>query len=160
MVFVPDRGRSTGEPQLLLVWRAAHVATTVVVPWVLALRFSSGEPHTIADEARLAFEYFSGLAITSGVLLANAAFLRLLGRSAAATIPFVVFWAVLGAGAMSEAYGLREPYACGGGLCMPGFGAFIVAIPLAVVLSAAVLGSAAINHASRNGGAVLSGEAG
>ncbi|WP_162234636.1 hypothetical protein [Gordonia phthalatica] len=39
----------TDESPLLLVWRVAHVAATVVVPWMLTIRFFAPDPARLRD---------------------------------------------------------------------------------------------------------------
>ena len=88
-------------------------------------------------------------AMAAGVLLLSAVGLRICGRSVAATVPFAVMWVIALVFSVSQIHEYGDHFQCEADLCMPGFGLFLTAVPFAVAVTFAVLGSAVISVAIR-----------
>ncbi|GAC69562.1 hypothetical protein [Gordonia soli] len=128
------------------IWQATHVVATVAIPWVLAVYFLQADKRTITASAHLVADFHTKAAIAAGVLLASSVLLRCFGRSVAATIPFALMWAAALAFSISQVRAYSGRFFCESEFCIPDFGLLITAVPFAVVVSAAVIGSAAIAH--------------
>ena len=131
------------------VWQVAHVVATITVPWLLASYYLRSQPPTIAGEADLVADFHTMAATAAGVLLLSTMRLRLSGRSVAATVPFAVMWVIALAYSISQIHEYGDQFQCEAQLCMPGFGLFLTAVPFAIAVTFAVLGSAAISVATR-----------
>lgn len=132
-----------------LVWQVAHVVATITVPWLLVGYYFGSEPPTTTGEARLVADFHSMAAMAAGVLLLSAVGLRICGRSVAATVPFAVMWVIALVFSVSQIHEYGDHFQCEADLCMPGFGLFLTAVPFAVAVTFAVLGSAVISVAIR-----------
>ncbi|QTI69785.1 hypothetical protein [Gordonia polyisoprenivorans] len=139
--------RETAMPRR--VWQVLHVVATIAVPWAFAGYYLRSHQSSIIGAAHFVADYHVKAATAAGVLLASTALLRLFGRSVAATGPFAAMWAMAMAFAISQAREYGGEFSCRVELCMPDFGLFITAVPFAVVVSFAVIGSALINYAFR-----------
>lgn len=131
------------------VWQVFHVVATVMIPWVLVAFYFGSRTQTIADEARLVADFHMIAAIAAGALLLSTTGLRLSGRSVAATVPFAIMWVITLAFSVTQIREYGDQFQCDAELCMPGFGLFLTAVPFAIVVTFAVLGSAAFGVATR-----------
>lgn len=131
------------------VWQVAHVVATVTVPWLLAAYYWGSQPPTITGEARFVADFHTMAATAAGVLLFSTVLLRLSGRSIAATAPFAVMWVIALAYSTFQIQEYGGQFHCEAELCMPGFELFLTAVPFAIAVTLAVLGSAAISVATR-----------
>jgi hypothetical protein len=131
------------------VWQVSQVVATIMIPWVLVAYFFGSHTQTITDEARLVADFHMIAAIAAGALLLITTGLRLFGRSVAATVPFAIMWVITLAFSVSQIRECGDQFQCDAELCMPGFGLFLTAVPFAIVVTFAVLGSAALSVATR-----------
>ncbi len=133
------------------VWQVAHVVATVVVPWVGAVYYLRSNTQSFTDSVRFVADFHTKAAVAAGILLASTVLLRVSGRSVAATIPFALMWALTLAYSIVQIRAFSGEFTCGPEveLCIPDFGLFITAVPFAVAVSLAVLGSATINRSRR-----------
>lgn len=136
------------------VWQVVHVVATVTVPWLLADYYWGSQPPTITGEARLVADFHTMAAIAAGVLLFSTVLLRLFGCSIAATVPFAVMWVIALAYSSFQIQEYGDQFHCEAELCMPGFELFLTAVPFAIVVTLAVLGSAAISVATHRAAAL------
>lgn len=136
-------------PMVRRLWHAAHVAATIAIPWVLVAYYFGSHRETIIDDAHIVAGYHMYLAISAGILMASALLLRLSGRQAAATLPFAVMWIVVIIYSTFQIDEFGGDFHCDADPCMPDFGLFLTAIPYALAVSCAVVGSAMINHPAR-----------
>ncbi len=125
------------------VWETVHVVATLVAPWTLAVWYfvPRGDTQTLVDEWQFVHVFHSVAAVAAGVLLCSSAMLRAGGRAVAASIPFTIFWAPALAAALYEVHEFRGRLRCGAELCMPSFGLFLTAVPVAFLVTIGVLGS-------------------
>ena len=144
-----DRHREHSGTRPRRVWQVAHVVATITVPWLLVGYYFGSEPPTTTGEARLVADFHSMAAMAAGVLLLSAVGLRICGRSVAATVPFAVMWVIALVFSVSQIHEYGDHFQCEADLCMPGFGLFLTAVPFAVAVTFAVLGSAVISVAIR-----------
>jgi len=140
---------------LLRVWQVAHVVATITIPWLLAAYYLGSRPRTVTGEADLVADFHTMAAIAAGVLLLSTVRLRLSGRSVAATVPFAVMWVIALAYSASQIFEYGDHFQCEAELCMPGFGLFLTAVPFAIGVTFAVLGSAVVNVATRRTDALV-----
>ena len=132
------------------VWQVAHAVATITIPWVLAAYYYMWpQTQTITDEAQFVADFHTMAAIAAGALLLSTTGLRLSGRSVAATVPFAIMWVIALAFSITQIREYGDQFQCHAELCMPGFGLFLTAGPFAIVVSFAVLGSAAFSVATR-----------
>ena len=131
------------------VWQVVHVVATVTVPWLLAAYYWGSQPPSITGEARLVADFHTMAAIAAGVLLFSTVLLRFSGRSIAATVPFAVLWVIALAYSTFRIQEYGDQFRCEAELCMPGFELFLTAVPFAIAVTLAVLGSAANSVATR-----------
>jgi hypothetical protein len=127
----------------------AHVVATITVPWLLVGYYFGSEPPTTTGEARLVADFHSMAAIAAGVLLLSTVGLRISGRSVAATVLFAIMWVIALVFSVSQIHEYGDHFQCEADLCMPGFGLFLTAVPFAVAVTFAVIGSAVISVAIR-----------
>ena len=144
-----DRHREHSGTRPRRVWQVAHVVATITVPWLLVGYYFGSEPPTTTGEARLVADFHSMAAMAAGVLLLSAVGLRICGRSVAATVPFAVMWVIALVFSVSQIHEYGDHFQCEADLCMPGVGLFLTAVPFAVAVTFAVLGSAVISVAIR-----------
>lgn len=131
------------------LWQVAHVIATLVIPWVLAAYYMGSHTHTNPEAAHLVADFHTKAATAAAVLLVSSVLLRLSGRSVAASVPFAVMWVIALALSITQIREFGGTYYCEVELCMPDFGLFITAVPFAIVVSLAVLGSVVINGVAR-----------
>lgn len=137
------------------VWQVVHVVATITVPWLLAAYYWGSQPPSITGEAQLVAEFHTMAAIAAGVLLFSAVLLRFFfGRSTAATAPFAVMWVIALAYSTFQIQEYGDQFRCEAELCMPGFELFLTAVPFAIAVTLAVIGSAAISIATRRANAL------
>ena len=129
------------------VWQAAHVLATVAIPWAMAVYSRTAPNKTLTDSVHLVADYHTKAAIAAAALLVSSVLLRISGRSVAATVPFALLWAIaLTLSILQVREYAGQKYVCpDSGFCIPDLGLFLTAVPFAVLVSAAVLGSAAIH---------------
>ena len=131
------------------VCQVAHVVATITVPWLLVGYYFGSKPPTTTGEARLVADFHSMAAIAAGVLLLSTVGLRISGRSVAATVPFAIMWVIALVFSVSQIHEYGDHFQCEVDLCMPGFGLVLTAVPFAVAVTFAVIGSAVISVAIR-----------
>lgn len=131
------------------VWQVLHVIATIMIPWVLVAFYFGSHTQTITDEARLVADFHMIAAIAASALLLSTTGLRLSGRSVAATAPFAIMWVITLAFSVTQIREYGDQFQCDAELCMPGFGLFLTVVPFAIVVTFAVLGSAAFSVATR-----------
>lgn len=136
------------------VWQVAHVVVTVTVPWLLAAYYWGSQPPSITGEAQLVADFHAMAAIAAGLLLFSTVLLRVSGRSIAATVPFAVLWVIALSYSTFQIREYGDQFQCEAELCIPGFGLFLTAVPFAIAVTLAVLGSAAISVATRRANAL------
>ncbi|GAB38738.1 hypothetical protein GOSPT_050_00200 [Gordonia sputi NBRC 100414] len=136
-------------------WRVAHVAATVAIPWMLAVYYwTSADRYTIEGSGRVAAHFHMAAAIAAAVLFVDAVVLRVIGRSAAATVPFAIVWA----GALAYSLnGIRtfsgkefKDYCGNVELCIPDLDLFVGAVPFALAMSCAAVCSIVVDRKRRS----------
>ena len=128
------------------VWQAVHVVATVAIPWALAVYRWTAPNKTLTDSVHLVVDYHTKAAVAAAALLASSVLLRISGRSVAATVPFALLWAIaLTLSILQVREYAGQQYVCpDSGFCVPDLGLFLTAVPFAVLVSSAALGSVAI----------------
>lgn len=91
--------------------------------------------------------FHSVAAVAAGVLVCSSAMLRAGGPTVAASVPFTLFWAAALAAALYEVHEFGGGVRCGVEMCLPSFGVFLTAVPLALVVTCGVAVSAAFHQA-------------
>lgn len=142
-------GAGDTEPALMSWLRTVHAVVAALSPWVLiavqgvALRRTS----TLADEIGLLRTLGYATTAVCVLLLISALILRRSRPSAAVSYPFAVLWLILGVVAAVVAGRISLDGLCGSELqlCMPGLTILFFGVPLALCVTAAVLGSAAVD---------------